>query len=127
MSPKALKEKIQTAGKENSDETVLELILRHRHFTSVEPTTKSEELGPCFFMTAGPHFDKVKEFITAQIPSVWEKLDNTFLDELPPTVKCPRLTTSNLKNEATSKCAAWLSKATVADDEDTLSQWSKAP
>ncbi len=39
----------------------------------------------------------------------------------------PRLTTSNLRDEATSKCAARLSTFEGDDDAATISQWSKPP
>jgi hypothetical protein len=125
ISPKALKENI-TIGK-SATQTVLSLLNQYHYFTSIEPTSKSDELGLYFFLTTNENFDKGKQFIRETLPKIWAQLDNTFLDELPTSVKCPRLTTSNLKDESTSKTALMLAKAEIPNTDTVTSKWSHAP
>jgi hypothetical protein len=125
ISPKALKEMIKLGDQE--PETVLSLLNRYSHFSSIEITPQSEKLGKYLFMTTADKFEKGKQFIQHSLPQIWAKLDNTFLDELPAMVKCPRLTTSNLKDASTKKTAALLSAYRVPDDETIASHWSKPP
>jgi hypothetical protein len=125
ISPKALKETIQLGAAD--PETVLSLLNRYSHFSSIEITTQSEDLGKYLFMTTTDKFEKGKQFIMHSLPLIWAKLENTFLDELPATVRCPRLTTSNLKDKSTMKTAALLSAYKVPDDATIASQWSKPP
>jgi hypothetical protein len=125
ISPKALKETIQLG--DAAPENVLSLLNRYSHFSSIEVTTQSEELGKYLFMTTTEKFEKGKQFIMHSLPLIWAKLENTFLDELPATVRCPRLTTSNLKDKSTMKTAALLSAYKVPDDATIVSQWSKPP
>ena len=64
--------------------------------------------------------------MTDTLPQIWATLTNTFLDELPNSVKCPRLT-SNLKDESTTRTAAMPSNAKIPDDATVQSKWSRAP
>jgi hypothetical protein len=125
ISPKALQETI-TIG-QSGPQTVLNLLNQYHYFTSIEPTSKSDELGLYFFLTTSENFDKGKQFIKETLPKIWTRLNNTFLDELPPSVKCPRLTTSNLKDDSTSKTALMLAKAEIPDTDNVSSKWSHAP
>ena len=61
------------------------------------------------------------------VPKIWAKHDNTFLTDLPSSVKVPRLTTSNLKDSATTRTAALLANAIESDDATITSKWSNAP
>jgi hypothetical protein len=45
ISPKALKEKLSVG--EAPEQTVLKLLNQYHYFTSIEPTSKSDELGFC--------------------------------------------------------------------------------
>jgi hypothetical protein len=112
---------------ESPPQTVQSLLNRYSHFTSIEETTQSHELGKYLFMTTAAKFEKGKQFITNSIPQLWAKLDNTFLDELPSSVRYPRLTTSNLKDASTTRTAALLSATAIPDDITVASRWSKPP
>jgi hypothetical protein len=87
--PKAMKEKL-SAGTA-PPETVLRLLNRYHYFSSIEPTSKSNELGLYFFLTTNEHFEKAKQFVIETLPKIWAKLDNNFLEDLPASVRCPRL------------------------------------
>jgi hypothetical protein len=125
ISPKALQQKITTGT--GPAETVLSLLNRYHYFSSIEPTTKSEELGLYFFLTTGEKFDQGMRFVTTTLPKIWAKLDNTFLDELPASVRCPRLTTSNLSDDNTTNTAKMLTNVFIPDDVTVASKWSRAP
>jgi type IV secretory pathway VirB10-like protein len=89
---------------------------------------KSEELGLYFMLTNVKDFENAKKFVTDTLPKIWAKLDNTFLNELPPSVQCPRLTTSNLKDKTTKRTAKMLAEAYIPDGEETTaSKWARAP
>jgi hypothetical protein len=81
ISPKALEQQVSVFN--GPSQSVHSLLLQYKLFTSLKPTTKSEELGMYFFVTTGPKFDKAKQFIIETVPKIWAKLDNTFLNELP--------------------------------------------
>jgi hypothetical protein len=125
ISPKAMNEMIQVGA--SPPQTVRSRLNRYSHFTSIEETTQSHELGKHLFMTTAAKFDKGKQFITNSIPQLWAKLDNAFLDELPSSVRYPRLTTSNLKDASTTRTAALLSATAIPDDITVASRWSKPP
>jgi hypothetical protein len=125
ISPKALKGMI-TAG-DSAPQTVLSLLNKYPYFTSIEITSQSEALGKYHFMTTKAMFDQAKTFITESLPQIWAQLDNTFLDEMPESVKYPRLTTSNLKDASTTRTAALLQAMAVPDDATVASKWSKPP
>ena len=125
ISPKALEQEVSVFGAPN--QTVENLLLQYKLFSSIEPTSKSDELGLHFFVTTSENFDKAKDFIIETVPKIWAKLDNTFLSELPSSVKVPRLTTSNLKDSATTRTAALLANAIESDDATIASKWSNAP
>ena len=125
ISPKALEQEVSVFGAPN--QTVENLLLQYKLFSSIEPTSKSDELGLHFFVTTSETFDKAKDFIIKTVPKIWAKLDNTFLSELPSSVKVPRLTTSNLKDSATTRTAALLANAIESDDATIASKWSNAP
>jgi hypothetical protein len=125
LHPKAMQELIQ-AG-ESPPETVWKLINRYPQFSSIEATGKSDALGLYFFMTNEANYKNGKEFIIQMLPKIWTRLKNTFLSELPPSVRCPRLATSHLRNEATAKTAKMFSNAITSDDATLGSKWSQAP
>jgi hypothetical protein len=126
ISPKALKEEIKIGN--GRPETVLALLNRYSHFTSIKATPQSTELGKYLFMTTADKFEKGKHFITHSLPQIWAKLDIMFLDELPPSIRYPQLTTSNLKDASTMKTAALLLSAyKVPDNATVMSKWSKPP
>jgi hypothetical protein len=126
ISPKALQEKV--AVFDGPPQKVLTLLQQYKIFTSIDYTSKSDELGLMIFVTTSGNFDKAKEFVNESIPKIWAKLSNTFLSELPVSVQCPRLTTSNLKDASTCKTAAMLANAfQVPDDATVASKWSQAP
>jgi hypothetical protein len=108
-------------------ETVRRLLNCYYYFSSIEPTSKSEELGVYFFLTTAEHFEQAKRFVMETLPRIWAKLDNTFFEELPASVRCPRLTTSNLTDESTTKTAQMLAKAHIPDAVTVASKWSTAP
>jgi hypothetical protein len=115
-----------TAGN-SAPQTVLSLLNRYSYFTSIETTSQSDALGKYHFMTTKVMFDQLKTFITDLLPQIWAQLDNTFLDELPESVKYPRLTTSNLNNASTTRTAALLQAIAVPNDTTVASRWSKPP
>jgi hypothetical protein len=78
-------------------------------------------------MTTNAMLDQAKMFITESLPQIWAQLDNTFLNELPESVKYPRLTTSNLKDASTTRTAALLLAIVAPDDATVASRWSKPP
>ena len=82
ISPKALLEKIQV-GSDPAPVTVLEILNRYSHFSSIEATPQSEAIGKYFFLTTRPQFEQAKVFITETLPQLWAKLDNNFLTEPP--------------------------------------------
>ena len=125
ISPKALEQEVSVFGAPS--QTVENLLLQYKLFSSIEPTSKSDELGLYFFVTTSDNFDKAKEFIMETVPKIWAKLDNTFLTDLPTSVKVPRLTTSNLKDSATTRTANLLANAIESDDATIASKWSNAP
>jgi hypothetical protein len=106
---------------------VLELLNKYQYFTSIEATTKSDALGLYFFLTTAEQFKQGKKFITEQIPKIWAQLQNNFLQELPESVKCLRLTTSNLRDESTTNTAKMLTKAQPNTAENLDSKWTRAP
>ena len=85
ISPKVLEQEASVFGAPK--QTVQNLLLLYKLFTSIEPTSKSDELGLHFFVTTSANFDKAKDFITETVPKIWAKLDNTFLSDLPSSVK----------------------------------------
>jgi uncharacterized Zn-finger protein len=78
-------------------------------------------------LTTNEHFERAKRFVTETLPKIWAKLDNNFLEDLPASVHCPRLTTSNLTDAATTKTAQMLAKARIPDAVTVASKWSTAP
>jgi hypothetical protein len=88
ISPKALQQQIQ-AGTEAQPERLVDLLNRYKYFTSIEPTTQSKKLGKYLFITTAAQFEEAKLWITTDLHQIWVTLDNTFIDELPDTVKCP--------------------------------------
>jgi hypothetical protein len=94
----------------------MELLNKYQYFTSIEATTKPEALGLYFFLTTAEQCEPGKKFITEQLPRIWAQLKNTFLEDLPESVKCPRLTTSNLRDESTTKTAKMLAKAQPTEE-----------
>ena len=72
-------------------------------------------------------FDQAKLFIVNTLPQIWAKLDNNFLNELPPLVNCPRLTTSNLRDASTLHTAKLLATSPIPDDATVASKWSNPP
>jgi hypothetical protein len=125
VSRKALQETIRVGN--SPPQSVINLILKYKYFTSIEPTSKSTEIGLYFFVTTATLFDQAKQFTVETIPKIWSKLENNFLDELPPSIKCPRLTTSNLKDAATSRTADPLANSIISDDASNATKWSNAP
>jgi hypothetical protein len=78
--------------------------------------TQSEKLGKYLFRTMSAQFEAAKQWINSDLPKIWAELDHTFLDELPTTVQCPRLTTSNLKDTTTSKMVAMQNASRIPDE-----------
>jgi hypothetical protein len=124
LHPKAMSATIQLGTDEPA--TVLTYIKRHPYFTSIEETNLSKQLGKYLFITTAEHFSQAKHFIIETLPQIWQKIDNTFLDALPSSVRCPRLTNSNLRDESTQHTVAMLSKA-APDDATIASKWSAPP
>jgi hypothetical protein len=116
-----------TLKPDSPPQTVLSLLNRHAHFSSIEAPAQSVSLGKYFFITTEQKYEKAKEFITDTLPEIGSRLDNTFLDELPPSVQCPRLTTSDLKELTTTRTAALLASKKMPDAAAAASQWSKPP
>jgi hypothetical protein len=107
---------------------VLDLLNKYPYFSSIEATTKSDALRLYFFLTTNDQFDQGKKFVTEQLPKMWAKLERNFLEELPQSVKCPRLTTSNLsRDESTTKTAKMLEQAYSPEMDTGESKWSNAP
>jgi hypothetical protein len=125
LHPKAMKALIQLGNDEPTE--VLTLIRRYPYFTSIEPTPSSESLGKYIFLTTREHFDAAKQFILLTLPKIWQQIDNNFLEELPSSVQCPRLTNSNLRDESTRKTVAMLSKSPIPDAGTIASKWSAPP
>ena len=80
ISLKALEQDVSAFG--TPSQTDQNLLLQYKLFTSIEPTSKSDELVLYFFVTTSDTFDKAKDFIVETVPKIWAKLDNTFLTEL---------------------------------------------
>jgi hypothetical protein len=78
LSPKAMKEIIQVGG--SPVQTVLQLLNHYTHFSSIEPTSKLEELDLYFFLTTDKPLKKAKKFVMTTLLQIWVKLDNNFLD-----------------------------------------------
>jgi hypothetical protein len=108
-----------------SDEpaTVLTYIKRYPYFMSIKETNLSKSLGKYLFITTAEHFSQAKRFIIDTLPQIWQKIDNTFLDALSLSIRCPRLTNSNLCNESTQRTVTMLSKA-APDNATITSKWS---
>jgi hypothetical protein len=100
---------------------------RYPYFSSIEPTQQSEKIGKYLFITTQDKFEAAKNWINTELPQIWAALDHNFLDELPDSVQCPRLTTSNLKDATTSKTVAMLNASKVPDDATIASKWSMPP
>jgi hypothetical protein len=66
-------------------------------------------------MTTEEHFSEAKKFVTDTLPKIWQKIDNTFLEELPASVRCTRLTNSNLRDESTKRTVALLAEKPPGD------------
>ena len=58
ISPKALEQEVSIFGALN--QTVENLLLQYKLFSSIEPTSKSDELGLYFFVTSSETFDEAK-------------------------------------------------------------------
>jgi hypothetical protein len=125
LHPKAMKAILQLGEEEPAE--VITLIRRYPYFTSIEPTNTSESLGKYYFVTTHEHYDQAKNFITETLPQIWQLLDETFLDELPDSVRCPRLTSSNLKDDSTRRTVAMLHNYQVPDESTIASKWSAPP
>jgi hypothetical protein len=67
ISPKALKEKI-SIGENEAPRTVLSLLNRYTHFTSIKVTLQSTELGKYLFMNTEKKLSKGKSFIQNTLP-----------------------------------------------------------
>jgi hypothetical protein len=106
LHPKAMSARIQLGDDEPAD--ILTYTKRYPYFTSIKATNLSESLGKYLFITTAEQFTQAKHFITETLPKIWQKIDNTFLDELPPSVRCPRLTSSNIRDESTQRTVAML-------------------
>jgi hypothetical protein len=78
-------------------------------------------------MTTEADYNNGKKFIIETLPKIWTRLKNTFLSELPPSLRCPRLTTSHLRDETTAKTAKMFSNAITSDETTASSKWSQAP
>jgi hypothetical protein len=125
LHSKAMHEIIQLDDEEPTE--VITLIRRYPHFTSIEPTPSSETLGKYIFLTTIDKFEVAKRFIIDTLPKIWQQINNTFLEELPSSVCCPRLTNSNLRDESTRKTVAMLSKSPLPDGATVESKWSAPP
>jgi hypothetical protein len=109
------------------EQTVMKLLNKYQYFTSIKATIKSEALGLYFFLTTAEQCESGKKFITEQLPRIWAQLKNTFLEDLPESVKCPRLTTSNLRDESTTNTANMLAKAQPTEETTGESKWNTSP
>jgi hypothetical protein len=125
ISPKALQQPI-TLG-EAAPERLIDVLNRYKQFSSIEPTPQSDKLGKYIFITTAAQFDTAKAWINSDLPQIWAELDKNFLDELPTSVKCPRLTTSNLKDATTSRTVAMLNDSRIPDEVTVAAKWSKPP
>ncbi len=124
LHPKAMAATIQIGEDEPSQ--VLTYILQYPYFSSIEATQASESIGKYLFITTAEHFDEAKRFIIETLPKIWQQIGDTFLEELPISVRCPRLTNSNLRDESTKRTVAMLSKQ-PPDDATITSKWSSPP
>jgi hypothetical protein len=123
--PKALQQQIKLGAE--SPERLIDVLNRYKYFSSIKPTSQSEKLGTYFFMTTSAQFEAAKQWINSELPKIWAELDHTFLDELPTSVQCPRLTTSNLKDATTSKTVIMLNASRIPDEVTVASKWSQPP
>jgi hypothetical protein len=124
LHPKAMAAMIQLDDGEQSQ--AHSCVQRCPFFASIEATQSSDKLGKCLFMTTDEHFTEAKRFVTESSPKIWQKIDNAFLEELPASVRCPRLTNSNLRDQSTKRTAAMLAQK-LPDDCATASKWSSPP
>jgi hypothetical protein len=111
ISPKALQQSISLG--DSDPERLIDVLNRYKLFTSIEPTAQSEKLGKYFFITTSELFVAAKQWINTDLPLIWAELDQTFLNELPTSIQCPRLATSNLTNVTTSRTVAMLNASRV--------------
>jgi hypothetical protein len=115
VSPKALIAQLVKIG-EAAPEQMLKVILRYPHFTSLEETYKSKELGMHMFITTKPKLEEAKQFINKSLPHLWSRLENDFLHKL-----------SNLTNTSTI-CTVEIIAAKahhhIPADVTTTFQWS---
>jgi hypothetical protein len=51
--------------------SVLNILNRHSHFTSMEPVPQSETIGKYFFLITKNKFTQAKECITNTLPQLW--------------------------------------------------------
>jgi hypothetical protein len=124
LHPKAMTQMIQLSP-DDPPATMYNQLKRYLYFTSIEPTSSSHTIGKYIFLTTKDDFIQAKKFIIETLPQLWNLLDNTFLDELPASVRCPRLTNSNLRDDSTKRTVALL---TMSPEELTVvSQWTKPP
>jgi hypothetical protein len=125
ISPKALQQSIQFG--EDAPERLIDVLNRYEYFSSIESTSLSGKIGKYLFITTNKKFEAAKTWIIQDLPKIWAELDHNFLDELPTSVQCPRLTTSNLKDASTSRTVAMLNAARVPDNASIVSKWSQPP
>jgi hypothetical protein len=128
VSPKALTQFVKIG--EAAPEQMLKVILHYPHFTSLEETYKSKELGMYMFFTTKPKLEEAKQFINKILPHLWSRLENDFLHKLPASVKLPRLTTSNLTDASTIRTDGIIAAKAhrhIPADVTIVSQWSKPP
>jgi hypothetical protein len=112
---------------EDTPERLIDVLNRYEYFSSIESTSLSRKIGKYLFITTNEKFEAAKTWITQDLPKIWAELDHNFLDELPTSVQCPRLTTSNLKDASTSRTVAMLNAARVPDNATVVSKWSQPP
>jgi hypothetical protein len=125
ISPKALQQPITLGA--SDPERLIDVLNRYKLFTSIEPTVQSDKLGKHLFITASEQFDAAKQWIHTDLPLIWAELDHNFLDELLASIQCPRLATSNLTDDTTSRTVAMLNASRVPDDATVTIKWSKPP
>jgi hypothetical protein len=125
LHPKAMTQMIQLAP-EDAPTTMFSLLHRCLCFASVEPTASSPTIGKHIFLTTKDDFLKAKNFIVETLPQLWNLLDNTFLDKLPESVRCPRLTSLNLRDDSTKRTVALLNR-TSPEELTAVSQWKSPP
>jgi hypothetical protein len=125
ISPKALQQSIQFG--EDAPERLIDVLNRCEYFSSIEATSQSGKIGKYLSITTNEKFEAAKTWITQDLPKIWAELDHNFLDKLPTSVQCPRLTTSNLKDASTSRTVAMLNAARVPDNATVVSKWSQPP